>query len=175
MAKTRKTEKLINEQYTVEEAEALFADYAKADAKSQKLQAEMDIKITKVREQYQDELAKLTEEREDKFKRLQHFALSNKDLFSKKKSLEFTHGILGFRTGNPALKTRKGYTWTTVLDLLKRGNHTHLVRIKEEVNKEAILADRDDEDMRVLMDKIGVDVVQDEAFYVEPKKEGVLV
>jgi phage host-nuclease inhibitor protein Gam len=175
MAKTRQTQKLITEQYTVEEAEALFADYAKADAKAQKLQAELDLKITKAREQYQDDLARLAEEREDKFRKLQHFALSNPDLFGKKKSLEFTHGLLGFRTGNPALKTRKGYTWAVVLDLLKKAARTDLVRTKEEVNKEAILGAREDADMDKLMGYIGVEVVQDEAFYVEPKKEAALV
>ena len=86
-----------------------LADYAKADARQQKITAEMDIQMAKIREKWQDELQKLTETKDNAFDVLQAYAMENRDeLFSKRKSLETTHGTLGFRTGTPKLKTLKG-------------------------------------------------------------------
>lgn len=84
--------------------------------------------------------------------------------------METTHGILGFRTGTPKLKTRKGFTWAAVLELLKEFNPAY-IRTTDEVAKDKLLADRDNEQMPDLMQKVGVMVDQDETFFVEPKKE----
>ena len=45
------------------------------------------------------------------------------------------------------------------------------VRTSEEVAKDKLLADRDEEGMYDKMAKCGITVAQDETFYVEPKKE----
>lgn len=45
------------------------------------------------------------------------------------------------------------------------------LRQTEEIAKDKLLADRDVEDMVPQMNKCGIQVVQDETFYVEPKKE----
>lgn len=45
------------------------------------------------------------------------------------------------------------------------------IRTAEEIAKDKLLADRDKENVFELFPKCGVMVVQDEAFYVEPKKE----
>lgn len=45
------------------------------------------------------------------------------------------------------------------------------IRTTEELAKDKLLADRDKEDVMELFPKCGVMVVQDETFYVEPKKE----
>ena len=44
-------------------------------------------------------------------------------------------------------------------------------RLTEEIARDKMLADRDEEGMAELFTKCGVYVDQDEAFYVEPKKE----
>ena len=170
MAKTRE-KKTVYSGITSEQMEQAFADYAKADARQQKITAEMDIQMAKIREKWQDELAKLAETKDNAFDILQAFALENRDeLFSKKKSLETTHGILGFRTGTPKLKTLKGFTWASVLNMLKEFLPGY-VRTVEEPAKDKLLADRDDEETAALFSKVGITVVQDETFFVEPKKE----
>lgn len=79
-----------------------------ADAKAQSLTAKMDQEMTKIREKYADQLAELNETKDRTFEVMQTYATENKDtLFAKKKSLESAHGIIGFRTGNPKLKTGK--------------------------------------------------------------------
>ena len=170
MAKKRE-KKTVYTGITSEQMEQAFADYAKADARQQKITADMDVAMTKIREKWQDELAKLAETKENAFDILQVYALENREiLFSKRKSLETTHGTLGFRTGTPTLKTRKGFTWASVLEMLKEFLPNY-VRTKEEPAKDKLLADREDEEVAALFPKVGVTVVQDETFYVEPKKE----
>jgi len=170
MAKKRE-KKTVYTGITSEQMEQAFADYAKADARQQKITAEMDIWMSKIREKWQDELTKLAETKDNAFDILQAYALENRDeLFSKRKSMETTHGTLGFRTGTPTLKTRKGFTWASVLELLKEFLPNY-VRTKEEPAKDKLLADREDEEVAALFPKVGVTVVQEETFFVEPKKE----
>ena len=148
---------------TREAADVAFATFAKADASINKINADIELQCAKIREKRQAELTALTAERDHAFDTLQAFATENQaELFSKKKSLDMAHGTIGFRTGTPKLKTLKG-----------------------EIAKDKLLADRDLEDvkitesglmeqevtMKVAMAKCGIQVVQDETFYVEPKKE----
>lgn len=170
MAKTRE-KKTVYSGITSEQMEQAFADYAKADARQQKITAEMDVAMTKIREKWQDELAKLAETKDNAFDILQAYALENREeLFSKKKSMETTHGTIGFRTGTPKLKTLKGFTWNAVVNMLKEFLPGY-VRTSEEANKEKLLADRESEEVVALFPKVGITVVQDETFFVEPKKE----
>ena len=170
MAKTRE-KKTVYSGITSEQMEQAFADYAKADARQQKITAEMDIQMAKIREKWQDELQKLTETKDNAFDILQAYALENREeLFTKRKSLETTHGTIGFRTGTPKLKTLKGFTWASVVNMLKEFLPGY-VRTSEEANKEKLLADRESEEVVALFPKVGITVVQDETFFVEPKKE----
>ena len=170
MAKTREKKTVYNG-VKQEEMELAFADYARADARIQKINSTMDIEMTRIREKYQDELGKLAETKEKSFDIMQAYALENRDeLFSKRKSLETTHGTIGFRTGTPKLKTLKGFTWGAVVNMLKEFLPSY-VRTSEEANKEKLLADRDNEEVTAMFPKVGITVVQDETFFVEPKKE----
>ncbi|KAA6346409.1 hypothetical protein EZS27_006059 [termite gut metagenome] len=172
MTKTRE-KKVVITGVTRERMEEAFGMFASSDAQLQRINATMDVAITKIREKYADELARLQVQKDEMFGILQTYASENRDdLFSKKKSMETAHGVLGFRTGTPKLKTRKGFTWGAVLELLKEFNPSY-VRMTEEIAKDKLLADRENEDMPELMQKTGIKVEQDETFYVEPKKEEV--
>lgn len=139
--------------------EALTA-YAKADASIVRINADLDVKFTKLRD-----------EKTEAFDLVQAFALENKETqFSKKKSLELSHGVIGFRIGTPKLKNKKGFTWAAVTNLLKEFL-PGCVRTVDEPAKDKLLADRNDEVVAPLLEKVGVEVVQDEAFYIELKKE----
>ena len=90
--------------------------------------------------------------------------------------------IRGFRTGTPKLKTLKGFTWASALELVKEFLPDY-VRQTWDIAKDKLLADREGtvqepgnplgpgKSMYEQMAKCGMQVVQDEAFYVEPKKE----
>ena len=170
MAKTRE-KKTVYTGVSQEEMEQAFAEYAKADARQQKIQADMDVQMTKIREKWQEELSKLQEAKDKAFDVMQAFATENRtELFSKKKSMDTVHGTIGFRLGTPKLKNQKGFTWASVTNLLKEFLPAY-VRVKEEPDKDKLLADRESEDVYPLFDKVGVAVVQEETFFVEPKKE----
>ena len=131
----------------------------------------MDVEMTRIREKYQDELSKLQDQKDKAFDVLQTYGMENQaELFSKKKSIETVYGIMGFRTGTPKLKTLKGFTWPSVVNLLKEFLPSY-VRTTEEAAKDRLLADREVDEVRELFPKVGITVVQDETFYVEPKKE----
>lgn len=156
---------------TAEQANDAFAQYAKADAQINKINADIELQCAKIREKRADELTRLDAEREQAFDTLQAYATENQaELFTKKKSLEMTHGTIGFRTGTPKLKPLKGFTWGAVTNLLQEFLPGY-VRTVTEPAKDKLLADRDDKDTAALFAKVGICVVQDETFYVEPKKE----
>lgn len=170
MAKTRE-KKVVHSNISTEKMEEAFAAYAKADAMLQKINATLDIDITKLREKRAVEIQQLSEQKDAAFDVMQAFAIENKDeLFAKKKSMDTTHGVLGFRLGTPKLKTRKGFTWGAVTNLIKEFLPSY-IRISEEPAKDKLLADRDSEEITPMLEKVGVMVVQDETFFVEPKKE----
>lgn len=157
---------------SLEQAEQIMSDYAMLDAQVSEITATMDQKITKIREEHADKLQNLGDKRQERLTQLQLFAETNKQLFDKKKSLEMAHGVIGFRTGTPKLKTIKGFTWPSVTNLLKK-TLPNYVRTVEEPAKDKLLADRDKPEIRSLFNKdgIGCEVVQDETFFVELKKE----
>ena len=168
---------------TAEQANDAFANYAKADAQINKINADIELQCAKIREKRADELTRLSDEREKAFDTLQAYAVENQaELFTKKKSLDMTHGTIGFRTGTPKLKTLKGFTWASALQLVKQFLPGY-VRTTDEIAKDKLLADRDSDvmvagdplgpgkPMREQMAKCGIAVTQDETFYVEPKKE----
>ena len=169
MAKREK--KVIITGVTREAADEAFATYAKADAQAAKITADIELQCAKIREKYASKLAELDAEKTKAFDTLQSFATENQaELFTKKKSLDMAHGTIGFRTGTPKLKTLKGFTWASALQLVKEFLPGY-IRQTEEIAKDKLLADRDTEDMMPQMNKCGIQVVQDETFYVEPKKE----
>ena len=64
----------------------------------------------------------------------------------------------------------KGFTWEAAKNLVKEFLPS-FIRTSEEVAKDKLLADRDSEGMAEQMAKCGIQVVQDDTFYVDPKKE----
>ncbi len=170
---TKRMKKEVISGITNEQMEQAFADFSTADAKIQNITSRMDVEITRIREKYQDDLTKWGDMRDKAFDVMQSYASENRErLFSKKKSLETVHGILGFRTGTPKLKTLKGFTWGAVTNLLKEFLPGY-IRVSEEPAKDKLLADRDNPEVSDVFGKVGIYVDQDETFFVEPKKEEV--
>lgn len=167
---TREKKRIISG-VTREAADEALATYALADAQTAKIAADIELQCVKIREKYADRLAELEGQKEESFNILQAWASENKgELFTKKKSLDMVHGTIGFRTGTPKLKTLKGFTWASALQLVREFLPSY-IRTTEEITKDKLLADRDVEGMCDNMSRCGIQVVQDETFFVEPKKE----
>jgi phage host-nuclease inhibitor protein Gam len=157
---------------TREDMERLVGDICGLTIKQDGLKVQMDSYIKDVRDRYEKDLAGISGELSSKMERAKAWAETHPEEFGKAKSLDMTHGVVGFRTGMPKLKTLRGWTWDRVLSSIKELNLGYLIRRTEAVNKEAILA----EAMKPKVSKemiaaFGVEVVQDETFFVEPKRE----
>jgi murein L,D-transpeptidase YafK len=91
----KRDKKVVNTGITGEEMEQAFSDYAIADAKIAKINADMDVEITRVREKRADELAVLQDKKGKSFDILQSYALENRtEPLGKKKSMETVHGTV---------------------------------------------------------------------------------
>jgi phage host-nuclease inhibitor protein Gam len=150
------------------EAEKLLGEIAGDTAALNALKAELDSELTAVRQQFEGRIDHLAKQIEQKSGLLQQWAEGSPEEFAGRKSLDLLHGRVGFRTGNPKLKTLAGWTWERVLGAIREA----FVRVKREVDKEGLIAayaegKLGDSDLR----SIGVRVVQDEAFFIEPKLE----
>lgn len=163
----RQSKKLIQE-VNIENCEEAFVKYNNATSQLQVLEGNMNKAITAIKEKFESKITGLQEEKDDAFEMMQAYAEAHPEQFEKKKSMGFTHGIIGFRTGTPKLQPRKGFKWAGVLETIKESFGKY-IRVKEELNKELLLADRNTIDLK----EMHLEVIQDETFYVEPNLEVV--
>lgn len=158
---------------TREEMEALVGDIARLKSFQQKTTAIMDQRITEVRAEYEQQLSDAERDLAPMVESVRAWAEANPEAFGKLKSLDLLHGVIGWRVGQPTLKTLSGWTWDRVLEKLKSAaTYAGFVRVKEEVDKASILAQRENllpEDLR----RMGVRISQEEAFFIEPKLTAV--
>jgi len=167
----KRAKKIIVSGITREQMEEAFGRYATADAEVQSINAAMDKEFVAIRERNAERLAELEQQKTESFEVMQGFATEQREvLFSKRRSMETTHGVIGFRTGNPQLKPRRGFTWAAALELVREFLPSY-IRTEEAIAKDKLLADRENEEIAPLMEKCGIIVGQAETFYVEPKKE----
>jgi len=96
------------------------------------------------------------------------YATTHRDsLFGKLKSAASSLGLFGFRTGNPKLVLlNRKWKWDDVLSALKSLGKMDFIRTKEEPDKDALKKLSDEE-----LAAIGLRIDQDEAFFIEPKRE----
>lgn len=154
---------------TREEIETLVGDIAALKITERTLKAEMDAHLKQVKDGYLDRLTALNDSIAHKMPGALAWAEAHPEDFGKLKSIEMLHGVIGWRTNTPSLKTLSGWTWDRVLDVVKKlPGLAGYVRVKEEMNKQALLADRDALGADGLR-AIGLKVVQEDEFYVEPR------
>ncbi len=169
----KRTKKKVMAPATLEQAEQMMSEYAIADARLAEVTAQMDQRITDIRDEYADELTELGNTRKEKFQGIQLFAEQNPAIFHTIATLLRLWKTIGFRTGTPKLKTLRGFTWNAVTILLKQFLPEY-VRTVDEPAKDKLLADREKPGVAKFFDKdgVGVEVVQEETFFIDLKKEG---
>jgi len=158
-----------------EEAGQILIDLSVQSNEKRRLTAAMDAKILEVRNEFQARLDACDKAIAVYAEYLEDFALSNPEIFPKdRKSVEWTGGKMGFRTSTPslALLNRK-VNWAQVLAIVTLRRFRKFMRIKKEVDKEAILArcgtvEKPTRFQTKVLPMLGLKLVQDEAFYVEP-------
>lgn len=108
---------------------------------------------------------------------LGEWAKVNRAELGEKKSLEMRHGTIGFKLGNRAVQFLEGWTDKLVLEQMRKARRvwSEYIRVKEEIDKQRILANSRPEAARRLkeerLEKIGLAIAQTEFFYITPKTE----
>jgi phage host-nuclease inhibitor protein Gam len=165
---------------SIEQAQEASKTVAEKSNKLEKIEAKMNEELNKVKTRYSDEITEINEELVEPKAMLEVFANEQRGSWGEKKSFELVHTILGFRTGNPKVNKQKQFTWDAVLDLLKKNKKfKQFIRVKEEINKEAILLlnaseKKDKLLLKQLNDKCYLFIDQTETFFITPKKEEVV-
>ena len=133
------------------------------------LEAARNAALQAVDERYQPELTRLSAALGLEFKAAEAWAEANLSGFVPVKSIDMIHAVVGWRIGQPALKTLPGWTFDRVLEHLRNVPVLRcFIRTKEEVDKQGIIASREKLDEETLRG-MGVRVVQEDRFFVEPK------
>jgi len=150
-----------------DEAEAVMNELACAANNKRKLTARLDAAVLKLQEDAAVGISQCDESINLRADALRAWAESHPEEFAKgRKSIDFLSGTLGFRTGTPKLALlSRAFKWETVLGLLRQKGWLDFIRTTSEPNKDALLAASD----RYNLKEVGLKVVQDESFYVEPK------
>lgn len=154
---------------TREEAEETLGKLAELSYSRDMMVAKLDLELKVVRENYEFHISSINAEIDVHFNSLNIWADGHPNEFATRKSIDMVHGQLGYRTCPPKLKLLRGWTWERVAGAVQQIIPKYM-RVKVEVNKEALLDDRDTFSKEQMAD-IGVSVVADESFFVNPKKE----
>jgi phage host-nuclease inhibitor protein Gam len=155
---------------TLAQFEEAMEHYAAAEYREAEINKIIEADVNDVLQKYEDELMCVSQVKHTAFEIVQTYCILNKQrLFGKRRSIGTLHGTAGFRLGTPRLKTTKGCNWNKVLTELKQKLPDY-VRKTEEPAKDMLLADRQKENVAPLLAEIGVQVIQDEMFYIEAKK-----
>jgi phage host-nuclease inhibitor protein Gam len=164
---TKKT----NVNVSLSEAQEAAHSYAQHSNRKDKLTAEMNQKIATIREKYEPDITQIDGEMEEYSEVLQVYALEQRKNWDGK-SIELANCIIGFRTNPPSVTKKKGLTWEGVVGLLKASKVLKtFVKVKEDVDKSAILKVQADQKIMKALSLVGVTVEQEEQFYVDTKKE----
>lgn len=155
---------------TRDETEIVMNELALIANNKRTLTARLDAAVLKIQENAAPGLSQCDEEMNLKSEALRAWAEANPHEFTKgRKSIDFLSGVLGFRTGTPKLALlSRSWNWEKVLAAVQ-ATLPAFVRSKPEVDKEALINQRDEESIMWALPHVGLKVTQDESFYVEPK------
>ncbi|GAB5524876.1 MAG: hypothetical protein Roseis2KO_27480 [Roseivirga sp.] len=148
----------------------VMRSFAEANSKIKELEAQEELQLLEVRETYSKRAEVLLEQKQSAMEKLEAFGIHNKEeLFGKRKSMDLQHGVIGFRTGTPKVSKPRSVTWNNVIENLGKSG-PHFLRTRIEVDKDKIIASRDDQQVMQELAQVGISVVQDETFFITIKE-----
>jgi phage host-nuclease inhibitor protein Gam len=158
--------------YTRADAEALATRLVELQLERETLVAERDAAALEVTRPYAPKIDTIDGELKSGLDILETWADHHTEEFGKAQSLTLSGHRVGWRLGQYAAKTLPKWTWDKVLAKLKempKSWRDRYIRVREEANKEALIADRLIADELAM---VGVKIVQERRFYLEPAREG---
>lgn len=172
--KTRLSKNITPILNTLDDVDARLGDLAYATNERIRRVADMDAMILEIKQKFEVDLNAAEADIKSACADLEMWATANPDQFVKRKSLELLNGVLGFRTGTPKLvPLARAWTWEKITEQVC-AFLPNFVRSKPEVDKEAILGQRDEPAIQAILPRCGLKVTQGEKFFVEPKLTDVV-
>ena len=167
---TKRTKKKIVTPPAKSELTDIMKQFAEASSHIKALEAEEELQMLALRKAFEEKSRDLIEQRQTAIEKLEAFGLQNRDeLFSEKRSMELMHGVIGFRTGTPKVSKPRATTWNKVIEALSE-NQSEFLRTKKEVDKDKILANRTNQELMSQLNQLGIQVVQEETFFISLKE-----
>lgn len=156
---------------TRDEVDQLAGDVAAASIAIDGITAALNKRIDELRAACAEDLGRLTAERDAKSEQLERWATAHPEEFVRARSIDLTRAVIGFRMGQPTVKRAKGITEADAIEnLLRHEGGDQFVRLgKPALDKEAIIKERDG--LGDMFKTCGLRIVQDERFFIEPKKD----
>lgn len=159
-----------------EEAVELINDVARLEIERRQKMNELAKAIQEVQDKYGPEIVALRETIEGKMARITAYVDAHQEIMlaKGKKSGETALADFGYRVSNPTLKTLKKWKWDDVLATMKMDDlmKENYLRYKEEIRKDEIKADfASGKITEEMLKTFGMQVVQDETFWLEPKAD----
>lgn len=145
-------------------AEAAVLDWARAQAELASITAQKKVALTELENQFSPKVQELEKQAADAEIIVRAYAEKFPEIFNGKKSTPLAGHTIGFRLGAPKLVELKDWDKTRVLAAIKK-HFPDYVRIQESIDKKSILSDFKDEPKA--LGKIGLEVKQDESFYIK--------
>lgn len=167
---------------TKPELEAMVKTTIEMQTEREKLVALRDAARLESDKPFAPRIAELDAEMARNLELVECWAEGNRVEFGENKSLSIAGHTIGWRLGNWKTSLIKKTRWNDVIMTLTewkdhankqlRAFGNRWVRVKIEADKEALIADRADNDAVPLMRELGVEIVQEETFYLSPDREG---
>jgi phage host-nuclease inhibitor protein Gam len=137
------------------------------------LRRNQEQEIADIRQKYRSPLAEIERYLTLETTWVETWAQQNGAVFSDSRSLECTHAVIGYRTTPPRVeRASRKWNWSDIA--LKLGElawgRRYLRQPALEVNKEAILADRN-ELIATELRTAGIKIIQDERFFITPHSQ----
>lgn len=160
MARTKT--KAVNAATSMEEAEKNIQRIGEIQREISRLEHDMNDRLNPIKEEYENKAKPFKEELSELQTAVQMWAEVEKPniLSGKAKTVKCSTGDFGWRTSTPSVRVTGA---AVVIEFLKLHNLTKFLRVKEEINKEAILAEpKEAEGIK------GISITQTESFWIKP-------
>jgi len=141
--------------------------YYDAGLRGMEINKAIETEVNEILQKYEDELLCAGQVKNAAYQTVLSYCSTNKQhLFGKRRSIGTPWGTAGFRLGTPRLKATRGSNWNTIVTKLKDRLPAY-IRTTEEPAKDLLIQHRNREEVAGILSEIGVEIVQDDLFYIE--------
>lgn len=149
---------------------------AKNTATIKKKEAAMNEKIAQLQQKFSEEVNSMIEENGKLTGEIQAFCMANKQDFEKERTMKLATGELGYRNNPPkVMQLNRKYSINTTIELVKKIFKGEYLRVKEEIDKESILADYSSKELNdTKLASVGLKIDQGETFFIKPNWEALV-